>query len=164
MELTGLAMPENQAGDGVSLAPLLRGETEAKIADRDLFRHYPHYGNQGGDPASVIRSGDWKLIDYHEDGHDELCNFAKDIGEQNDLSSEKPEMKASLRKRLDQWLDDVGAKMPVPDPEYDAEREKAYLEDKKTRLMRELEAQHAEYLDPDWEPNPDWWGSWIVRD
>jgi hypothetical protein len=30
--------------------------------------------------------------------------------------------------------------------------------------MPKLEAQHARFLDPDWEPNPDWWGSLIVRD
>jgi hypothetical protein len=31
-------------------------------------------------------------------------------------------------------------------------------------LMPRLEAEHARYLDPDWEPNPDWWGSQITVD
>ncbi len=30
--------------------------------------------------------------------------------------------------------------------------------------MPRLEAEHARYLDPDWEPNPDWWGSQITMD
>ena len=30
--------------------------------------------------------------------------------------------------------------------------------------MEELEDQHAGYLDPDWQPNEDWWGSLVVVD
>lgn len=45
--------------DGVSLAPLLRG---GRLKDRSLYWHYPHYSNQGGEPGSAIRDGDWKLI------------------------------------------------------------------------------------------------------
>lgn len=32
-----------------------------------LFWHYPHYGNQGGEPSSIIRRGHWKLIHYYAD-------------------------------------------------------------------------------------------------
>ena len=39
-----------------------------QIAPRQLFWHYPHYGNQGGEPSSIIRQSDWKLIHYWEDG------------------------------------------------------------------------------------------------
>jgi len=31
-------------------------------------------------------------------------------------------------------------------------------------LMPKLEAQHAEYLDPGWVPNADWWGSQVTVD
>ena len=31
-------------------------------------------------------------------------------------------------------------------------------------LMPALEAQHAAYLDPDWQPNADWWGSQVTAD
>ena len=77
LQLAGLPQMPKQHVDGVSLVPLLKG---GEIEERDLFWHYPHYGNQGGEPSSIIRSGDWKLIYYHEDGRDELYNLADDIG------------------------------------------------------------------------------------
>ena len=45
LDLAGIAIPDNQVVDGVSLVPLLEG---GEIEDRALFWHYPHYGNQGG--------------------------------------------------------------------------------------------------------------------
>ena len=36
--------------------------------------------NQGGDPSTIIRSGQWKLIHYHEDRHDELYDLGADPG------------------------------------------------------------------------------------
>lgn len=113
--------------------PLLRGESGDAIATRDLFWHHPHDGNQGGDASSIIRRGPWKLIHYHEDGHDERYHLLDDPGEQHDRSAEQPERVARLR----------------------------HIE---TVLMPKLEAQHAAYLDADWEPNPDWWGSQVTPD
>ena len=57
-------VPAKQVVDGVNV-PLLKG---GKIAKRPLYWHYPHYGNQGGEPSSIISQNDWKLIHYHEDG------------------------------------------------------------------------------------------------
>ena len=45
------------------------------------------------------------------------------------------------------------------DPEYDPEQEQEYLQNLKNELMPKLEAQHAQYLDPDWQPNENWWVS-----
>ncbi|MEM7336060.1 MAG: sulfatase, partial [Chloroflexota bacterium] len=61
LALAGIPIPVTQQIDGVSLVNLLRGKADTAVADRDLFWHYPHYGNQGGEPSSIIRSGDWKL-------------------------------------------------------------------------------------------------------
>ena len=52
LDLAGLPLLPEQHQDGVSLAPVLKGE---RIAPRSLFWHYPHYGNQGGEPSSIIR-------------------------------------------------------------------------------------------------------------
>ena len=70
----------------------------------------------------------------------------------------------TMRCRLGMWLNEVGAKLPVPDPEYDAEKEKARLHRLEHELMPRLEAQHAQYLGPDWQPNEDWWGSQVTID
>ncbi len=164
LELAGISVPREQVIDGRSIVPLLQGRQDREIAGRDLFWHYPHYGNQGGDPSSIIRSGSWKLIHYHEDRHDELYDLESDPGEQNDLFARCGARVSVLRRRLDSWLAGVGAGFPVPDPEYDAEREKARLHDLEHELMPKLEAEHASYLEPDWQPNDDWWGSMVTRD
>ena len=164
LELAGLDMPPEQVIDGRSLVPLLRGRHDPAISDRDLFWHYPHYGNQGGDPSSIIRRGPWKLIHYHEDGRNELYNLEADPGERHDVLSDRRATAHDLWLRLQRWLDEVDAKFPVPDPRYDAAYEQARLHQLEHELMPALEAQHAAYLDPEWQPNADWWGSQVTAD
>jgi len=109
LELAGLPVPPAQPVDGVSLVPILRGDT---IVPRPLFWHYPHYGNQGGEPSSIIMEGDWKLIHYHEDGRDELYHLATDPSEKRDLSNRDPQRAGRMRARLDGWL--IHATIPKP--------------------------------------------------
>ena len=113
VELIGLDGKESAtAVDGVSIAPLLGGE--AKLPRTDLFWHYPHYWNGGKvNPYSVVRSGDWKLIRFYESGRDEVYDLRADPSEQHDLSGEAPERRADLAKRLDAWLEQVGAQLHV---------------------------------------------------
>jgi len=148
LDLAGLPLMPEQHVDGVSLVPVLQGGT---IEDRDLFWHYPHYGNQGGEPSSIIRSKDWKLIFYHEDGRYELYNLIDDIGEKNDLAAAKPEKVSELRKRLDVWLSDTGAHIPRPDPRFDRTRFDDRVENARAVLMPKLEKQHDRFLDLDWK-------------
>jgi arylsulfatase A-like enzyme len=110
LELTGTPLPSSQSVDGRSLVPLLHGRT---IAPRALFWHYPHYGNQGGAPAGAIRDGDWKLIEWYEDGQHELFDLRDDPGEQHNRASEKPMKVRELAARLDSWRRSVGAMMPT---------------------------------------------------
>ena len=164
LELAGLDVPAEQAIDGFSMVRLLRGRHDPTIAERDLFWHYPHYGNQGGDPSSMIRRGPWKLIHYHEDGHNELYHLQSDPGERHDVLNDQRATAGALWLRLQHWLEETGAKFPVPDPQYDAAAEQAFLNHFEQERMPELEALHAAFLDPDWQPNPDWWGSQVVAD
>ncbi len=164
MALAGLQTPSGQIIDGKSLLPLLEGGESRELSERDLFWHYPHYGNQGGDPSSIIRSGDWKLIHYYEDDRDELYHLGSDPGEQKDVVAGHAARVKDLRARLDQWLIDVDAKLPTHDPQYDRTKEEAHLRKLEHELMPTLEEQHAEYLNPDWQPNDDWWGSQVTID
>ncbi len=159
LELAGVAVPAEQAIDGVSLVPLLRGGT---LADRPLFWHYPHYGNQGGEPSSIIMQHDWKLIFYHEDGRRELYYLADDPAEEHDLASAQPERVRELASRLDQWLKATNAKFPTPDSEFDAQARQARWDSLRTSGMARLEKQHAAFLKPDYQPNPTWWGSRVA--
>lgn len=156
LELAGLPANPAQHVDGVSLVPLLKG---GSIKPRDLFWHYPHYGNQGGEPSTIIRSGDWKLIHYWEDGRDELYHLAQDVGEQKDLARTRPDVAASLRRKLDRWIEEVGAKRPQPNPRYDEKLAERTQENMRTKRLAEFEKRHAGYLRPNYQPNATWWGS-----
>ena len=109
--------------DGVSLAPLLKSGAKP---DRDaIFWHYPHYHPGGATPYSAVRSGDFRLVHFYEDGRDELYDLAHDVGETKDLASAQPERAKAMRTRLDAWLKSVDAQLPTPNPAYDPAADKA---------------------------------------
>lgn len=97
--------------EGVSIAPLVRGE---KIADRAIYWHFPHYSNHGmQSPCGAIRAGDLKLIEYFENGSVQLFDLKSDPGENRDLSEELPEKTRELLTSLRQWRENTGASMPT---------------------------------------------------
>jgi arylsulfatase A-like enzyme len=115
LALAGLPLDPSQHRDGIDLGPLLRGDS----LDRGpLFWHYPHYGNQGGAPCATARDGDWKLIEWYEDGRRELYNVRDDPSEARDLASREPGRVEALQAKLDAWRKDVGAILPTPNPGY----------------------------------------------
>jgi len=109
LEMAGLPPRPAQHCDGVSLVPLLRG---AEIAERPLFWHYPHYGNQGGTPGASVRWGKWKAIEFFEDGRVELYDLDADIGEEHDLAAQEPDLARRLVGMLHAWQEEVGARHP----------------------------------------------------
>lgn len=156
LELTGQKLRPDQHLDGQSLLPLFKG---GKMTERALIWHYPHYGNQGGEPSSIIRRGDWKLIHYYEDGRKELYNLAEDIAEENDLSALKPDIVKKLNDELFAYLEEVGARYPEHDPLYDEAKENEHLERVATKHLQHLENQRMRFLQPDFDPGNNWWGS-----
>jgi arylsulfatase A-like enzyme len=103
--------------DGVSFLPVLRGT--GALPARALFWHYPHYGNQGGAPGGAVRQGDFKLIEWYEDGRRELFNLRDDLGEANNLAAKMPGKADELAAQLAAWRREVGAVMPTPNSNYD---------------------------------------------
>ena len=117
LEMAGLQSIPEQHCDGVSLAPLLKGEDRL---DREaIFWHYPHYGNQGGTPGASVRAGDYKLIEFYEDGCIQLYNLREDIGETRNLADEMPDLAAKLKEMLAAWREQVEAKIPEPNPAFE---------------------------------------------
>jgi len=116
LEMAGLPAAPQQHLDGRSMVPLLRQQSPQK--DRALYWHYPHYGNQGGSPGGAVRLGDYKLIEFYEDHRVELYNLRDDLGEKMDLSGAMPEKAAELRRMLHEWRNDVGAAMPMANPNH----------------------------------------------
>jgi arylsulfatase A-like enzyme len=114
-EISGARTPRDL--DGVSLASLLVGRGPPK--PRLFYWHFPHYTNQGSQPAGAIRDGDWKLVEHYEDGRTELFNIATDISEATDLSAREPRRVAQLKQQLAAWRQRVGAQTNAPNPAFD---------------------------------------------
>ncbi len=114
LEMASIPFLPRQHMDGKSMVPLLEGTSTAE--KRPLFWHYPHYGNQGGTPGAAVRLGDWKLIEFFEDGGVELYNLKQDVGEQNNLAETEPGKVLELVKLLHEWQQQVGARFPSKNP------------------------------------------------
>ncbi|WP_173021515.1 sulfatase [Lewinella sp. W8] len=156
LSLAGLQVEAEQILDGRDFSPLLRGQS---LGERPLFWHYPHYGNQGGDPSSILRRGDWKMIHYWEDDHDELYHLGQDPGEVNDRSESEPARTANMRRELLDWLEQMNARYPVPNPQFTEEAWDRWRRQVRTERWPSLERRRREMFAPGWVPNEDWWGS-----
>lgn len=97
--------------DGVSLLPLWTG---AGTLQRDaLYWHYPHYHPGGATPHGAVCCGDFKLVEFFEDGRLELYNLKDDIGEKNNLIDKLPEKAKELHQKLIAYRKATGAQMPI---------------------------------------------------
>ena len=128
--LANAKMPTTQPVDGVDFPPLLTGPS---IADRAIFWHFPLYlPDHGLDidlpnnekyswrrfPSTVLRRGDWKLIEYLDNDTISLFNLKDDPSEANDLAIAMPDLAAKLRGELDMWQVPTNAPIPsMPNPE-----------------------------------------------
>lgn len=115
--IAGAALPARQTLDGESLLPLMR-DPRARLARDAFFQHFPGYlgagpGQWRTTPVSLIHAGDWKLMEFLEDGRLELYNLREDIGESRNLAKELPEKTRELHARLVAWRASVKAPMPT---------------------------------------------------
>jgi len=118
--ITAAPLPENQTIDGVSLLPVLQNPAAA-LNRAAIHYHFPHYHHHR--PASAIREGNWKLIEYLDNTDEiELYDLATDLAEQDNLAAEKPGRVADLRRKLAAWRNEVGARLPIINPFFDPAR------------------------------------------
>ena len=120
LQLAGMELRPRQHLDGVSFLPLLKGEAARRT--QPLFWHYPHYHGAGAPPHGAIRDGEWKLIEWFEDGALELYHLPQDPGEQHDLAAAQPDKVKAMHEKLIAWRKDVGALMPTPNPAFDPDK------------------------------------------
>ncbi len=116
LELSGASKP-GQVLDGESLAGLFRNP-ESRLKRDAIYQHFPGYLGAGGNqwrttPVSLVHAGDWKLMEFLEDGRLELYNLGNDISEKENLSQKNPEKTAELLGKLKTWREGVRAPMPV---------------------------------------------------
>lgn len=123
-EITGARLPENKI-DGVSIHPLIQGIKDANPRDH-FFYYYTHeYGYQ----LQCVRQGKWKLHFPHsyrsykgvKKGHNghpgpyahgktgiELYDLEKDVGEQNNVASDFPEIVQRLKALGNKAREELG--------------------------------------------------------
>lgn len=116
LEAAGLALRPDQHTDGLSLLPLLRGES---TLNRDaIYWHYPHYGNQGSTPTCGLRAGRYKFIRFFESDRTELYDLQQDPGEHFNLVEQEPTRAEGFGRMLDRWLNEMNASIPQTNPDY----------------------------------------------
>ena len=119
--LGGASLPKTQSIDGKDFGQVLT-KPDRPFQRGPLYWHFPHYHHDR--PASCIREGRWKLIDFLDGSGDQnLFDLKTDLGEQNNLASTHPEIKQRLSRKLKQWRTSVAAAMPHPNPHFDPNRE-----------------------------------------
>ncbi|MFM9195610.1 MAG: sulfatase/phosphatase domain-containing protein, partial [Planctomycetia bacterium] len=118
LELAGVERPAGQILDGVSLVPALR--SGAPPARPRLFWHFPCYVGRAT-PSIAVREGDFKLIEFFEDGgHVELYNLRDDPHEERNLATSQPARAQALAQTLHTWQRDTQAAIPrEANPAYD---------------------------------------------
>ena len=101
IELCGLAPPREVAFDGMSVAPLLRGEGQ-ELPERIHFVQY----RQNTDPPEKWTNGvmtrRWRLV-----GGTELYDIPADPGQERDVAAEHPEVVAELRVAHEGWWAEI---------------------------------------------------------
>jgi arylsulfatase A-like enzyme len=113
LDLCGVPKPVGVEFDGLSLAPLVRGQTVA-WPDRVLFFQW----HRGDAPeryrAFAARSQDWKLVQplgagERWDGRTafQLYDMAHDPMELHDIAAQHPDRVAALKTAYETWFSDV---------------------------------------------------------
>lgn len=117
IDLASAPVPR-QPVDGESLAPLLK-DPSASLDREAIFQHMPGYlgagkGHWRTTPVGTIQAGEWKLMEFFEDGRLELYRLDEDPGETHNLAETNPEKARELHGKLKAWREEIGAPMPTP--------------------------------------------------
>ncbi|MFO8013128.1 MAG: sulfatase-like hydrolase/transferase [Phycisphaerae bacterium] len=99
-DLCGLPPPEGVAFDGMSLAPLLRGEGE--WPDRTLFVHSQRIDHPKKWRKCAVMTDRWRLVSGKQ-----LFDMPADPGQKTDVAGEHPEVVERLRAAYEAWWQDI---------------------------------------------------------
>jgi arylsulfatase A-like enzyme len=92
-DVAGIQSPSDI--DGISFLPTLLGQTENQKKHEYMYWEF----NRGGS-LQAVRMGDWKLIRFVAQNKFELYNLKTDIGEQNNVADQHPEIVAQIENYL----------------------------------------------------------------
>src|SRR4029079_2449567 len=98
---TGTTVPPAARPDGINLLPMLDGRSP--LVERTLFFRF----TIGNVKQVAVRQGSWKLL---ADGAKRyVFDLSKDLGERNDLTSQRQDVARRLRPLIAAWETDVDA-------------------------------------------------------
>jgi arylsulfatase A-like enzyme len=122
LEVAGAQPPAGYQLDGVSYLKLLTSGGKESLGRDAIFWHFPGYlgagvGSWRTTPAGAIRSGDWKLQEFFEDGRIELYNLREDLSQTNNLAAKLPDKANALHAQLAAWRESIKAPMPAKNTE-----------------------------------------------
>ena len=148
VELTKVKVPATKPLDGVSLVPLLKGDSPG-WPDRMLFTKWADRG--------AVRTQDFRLV--IENNRPQLYDMNSDPGEKKDLARSRPEVTKKLKTAYDDWLREVSADGfdPIPIPI-------GYLQRKEVELPG-----HEAFLEPEagsgisYNGRSGWANDWVTN-
>jgi arylsulfatase A-like enzyme len=94
-------VPADARLEGINLLPLL--QQGAQRTERTLFFRYTLPARR----QRAVRQGDWKLL--LDGANPMLFNLASDVGERNDLASQRMDIVRRMFPLIGQWERDVDA-------------------------------------------------------
>ena len=99
-DICGLKVPGTHKFDGISVAPILRGQSETVdryfIARNDRLRNPRKFYN------AMIRDSKYKLVNGEE-----LYDMEADPAEKNNLKDQYPDIAEELKTQYSQWWDEI---------------------------------------------------------
>jgi arylsulfatase A-like enzyme len=108
LAVTGSPVPAEAKLEGINLLPLL--QAGAQRTERTLFWRITGQARR----QRAVRQGDWKLL--LDAGNPMLYNLASDVGERNDLASQRTDLVRKLFPLITQWEADVDAEAKARNP------------------------------------------------
>jgi arylsulfatase A-like enzyme len=109
LDLCGVKKPSAAKVDGISLAPVLRGESKPQqLTERILV---VQYGQKPEKFDSAVMHQKWRLVKGAE-----LYDIKSDPGQKNDVASAHPEIVKRLRDHYEKWWSEVEPLLAQPVP------------------------------------------------
>jgi len=145
LEVAGAPAPAGQTLDGVSFVNLMTKNEPLK--PRAIFWHFPAYLQGYGSlswrttPAGAVQMGDYKLIEFFEDGRRELYNIVEDLSETKNLIADHPDKARELYETMLAWRKKVNAPVPTKlNPKYDPDWKAKLLKARQDRAKAKAKA------------------------
>ncbi|MBR8536376.1 sulfatase [Carboxylicivirga sediminis] len=114
LQMAGLPQRPKDHIDGVDVTGAIKGQVFNR--ETPIFWHSPmgRPTSTGDRNSTAVRLGDYKLVDWYDEGTIELYNLKDDIGEQHNLAEQMPEKAGELHQLVKEWRASIDAEILDP--------------------------------------------------